>query len=383
MKIRPSSHQPISAPLFMVSLVSVMICGAARAHGLCWQSKEAPVLALTKKLLYENRDLNLIHEMKLGKFGTDTTGLMVVGGRGACLLTLEGQPVSCISYTQLNLFPVQVVELPKQNDYVFVAGGLWGEPAAVVMDSEGKVKWRYDARFKAMGAPAVIDLGASGGQAVAVFERGRGLLFFDLDTGKLLSIKQPSATLGDLRAIDFDGDGRKELLANDAKGRLITITLSGEVVMWAESQVFSFAVTKSERTNILIAPDLANFRLVDAPNVVATKMGKMFLLDRKLQRVASWDTPYPYPGTSYLRLVAAESLGAPNQGGGLISLFSGRGSWHKTPLFVHSWDGKLLYEEILEDDYLSILSLPGAGQGTGSFLVGGRGQVWRYSSPAR
>ena len=98
------------------------------------------MLALTKKLLYENRDLNLIHEMKLGEFGTDKAGLMVVGGRGACLLTLEGQPVRCISYTQLNLFPVQVVELPKQNDYVFVAGGIWGEPAAVVMDSEGKVK---------------------------------------------------------------------------------------------------------------------------------------------------------------------------------------------------------------------------------------------------
>jgi hypothetical protein len=251
------------------------------------------------------------------------------------------------------------------------------------MDSEGKVKWRYDAKFKAMGEPAVIDLGASGGQAVALFERERGLLFFDLDTGKLLSIKQPSATLGAIRAIDLDGAGRKELLANDAKGRLITLSLSGEVVMWAESQVFSFAVTQSEPPNILIAPDLANVRLVDAPNVVATKLGKMFLLDRRFQRVASWDTPYPYSGTSYLRLVAAEPLGRPNQGIGLVSLFAGSGSWHKTPLFVHSWEGRLLYEELLEDDYLSILPSPGAEQGTGSFLVGGRGQVWRYSLPAR
>jgi len=341
------------------------------------------MLALTKKLLYENRDLNLIPEMKLGKFGTDKTGLMVVGDRGACLLTLEGQPVRCISYPQHNLYSVQVVELPKQNDYVFVAGGLWGEPAAVVMDSEGKVKWRYDAKFRAMRAPVVIDLETSGGQAVAVLEDGRGLLSFDLDTGKLLSIKQLSSTLIDLQAIDFDGDGRKELLANDTKGRLITLTLSGEVTMWTESQVFSFAVTRSEPSNILIAPDLANFRLVDAPNVVARKPGKMVLLNRKLQRIASWDTPYPYPETSYLRLIAAESLGAPNQGSVLISLFNGTGSWHKTPLFVHSWDGKSLYEELLEDDYLSILPLPDAERGTGSFLVGGRGQVWQYSAPAR
>jgi len=39
------------------------------------------------------------------------------------------------------------------------------------MDSEGKVKWRYDAKFKAMGAPAVIDLGASDERVVAMFER--------------------------------------------------------------------------------------------------------------------------------------------------------------------------------------------------------------------
>ena len=383
MNIRPNSHQPISAPLFIFSVVSVIICCAARAHGLRWPIKGAPMLAFTKKLLYENRDLNLIPEMKLGKFGTDKTGLMVVGNRGACLLSLEGQPVRCISYLQHNLYSVQVVELPKQNDYVFVAGGIWGEPAAVVMDSEGKVKWGYDAKFRAIGAPAVIDHRASGGQAVAVFERERGLLFFDLATGKLLSIKQPSAPLRGIQAIDFDGDGRKELLANDTKDRLITLNSSGEVVMWAESQVFSFAVTQSEPSNILIAPDIADVRLVDAPNVVARKPGKMVLLNRKLQRVASWDTPYPYPGTSYLRLIAAEPLGAPNQGSGLVSLFAGSGGWHKTPLFIHSWDGKLLYTELLEDHYLSILPLPGAEQDAGSFLVGGRGQVWRYSLPER
>src|SRR5262249_933086 len=113
------------------------------------------------------------------------------------------------------------------------------------------------------------------------------------------------------------------------------------------------------------------------------KPGKMVLLNRKLQRVASWDTPYPYPETSYLRLIAAESLGAPNQGDVLISLFNGPGSWHKTPLFVHSGDGKLLYEKLLEDEYLSIVRLAGGEGGSGLFLVGGRGQVWRYSAPAR
>src|SRR5262249_45147423 len=150
----------------------------------------------------------------------------------------------------------------------------------------GRVKWRYDAKFKAMGAPAVIDLGSSDGKAVAVFERERGLLFFDLDNGKLLSVMQPSAMLRDLRAVDIDGDGRKELLANDTKGRLITLTLSGEVVISTETQVFSFAVTQTEPPNIVIAPDLANVRLVDAPNVVARKLGKIILYDRKLQRVA-------------------------------------------------------------------------------------------------
>jgi len=264
---------------------------------------------------------------------------------------------------------------------VFVAGGMWGEPAAVVMDSEGKTKWRYDARYKAMGAPAVIDSDVLGERMVALFEKDCGLLFFDLDTGKLLSVSQPSASLRDLRAIDLDGDGRKELVASDAEGRLVAITPSSEKVLPTDSKVFTYAVTQTEPPNIVIAPGM--YRERAANNEVVTKSGKMLLYDRKMQRVASWDSPYPYPGTSYLYLAAAEALGTPNQRSGLVSIFTGTGSWHKTPLFVHSWEGKLLYEELLEDDHLSILPLFGAGQGAVSFLVGGRGQVWRYSSPAR
>ncbi|HEY9434053.1 MAG TPA: hypothetical protein VI260_21555 [Blastocatellia bacterium] len=371
----------IQRPLFIIAILILMISGIARARGPSRQSKEASMLRLTKKLIYENQDLNLIWEMKLGKFGTDKTSLMVVGSKGACLLTLVGQPVRCISYASLNLHSVQVVELPKQNTYAFVAGGIWGEPAAVLMDSEGKVKWRYDAEFKAMGAPALIDLGSSGERVVAMFEKDRGLLFFDLDSGKLLNVSQPSAKLRSLRAIDLDGDGHKELLANDTADRLITINSSAEVVMPTESQVFSFAVTQANPPNIVAAPDIA--RVADDDNKVVTKSGKIFLYDRKLQRVASWDAPHPYPGTSYLSLVAAEPLGPPNRRRGLVSLFSGTGRWRKTPLFVHSWEGKLIYEELLEDNYFSVLPLLDAEQGAVSFLVGGRGQVWRYSSAAR
>ncbi|HKQ76217.1 MAG TPA: hypothetical protein VJ810_21160 [Blastocatellia bacterium] len=339
------------------------------------------MLALNKKLFYENGDLNLILDMKLGKFGMDKTGLMVLGSNGACLLTLEGQAVKCMMYKSLKVASVQVIELPEQNTYVFVARGMWGEPAVVVMDSEGKVKWRYDARFKAMGAPAVIDFDGSGERVIALFEHERGLLIFDLDNGKLLNVSQPSAQLRSLRAIDFDGAGRTELLTNDTKDRLITLTSSGEAVMSTEYQVFSFAVTHSEPPNILTAPVIARERV--APDKVVTKSGKMFLYDNKFQKVAAWDAPLLDPGTSYLNLVAAELLGAPSERSGLISLFSGTGSWHKTPLFVHSWEGKLIYEELLEDNYLSILSFPGGEKGSAAFLVGGRGQIWRYSSPPR
>ena len=215
---------------------------------------------------------------------------------------------------------------------------------------------------------------------VSLFERERGLLFFDLDSGKILNVIQPSTKLRSLRAIDFGGAGRKELLANDTKDRLLILTLSSEVILPVESKVFSFAVTQSEPPNILTAPDIASEAV--ASNVVATKSGKMFLYDTKMRRVASWDGPLPYPGTSHLSIVAAEPLGAPNRRTALVSLFVGTGSWSKTPLFVHSWEGKLIYEEHLEDIYLSVLPLIGEGQETVSFLVGGRGQVWRYSSPA-
>src|SRR5215468_1023377 len=101
----------IQKTLFITALLTLMNSGVARARGSCWQNREGTMLTLTKKLFYENQDLNLIHEMKLGKFGMDGTGLMVVGGTGACLLTLEGQPVRCVTYESPNISSVQVIEL--------------------------------------------------------------------------------------------------------------------------------------------------------------------------------------------------------------------------------------------------------------------------------
>ena len=61
-----------------------------------------------------------------------------------------------------------------------------------------------------------------------------------------------------------------------------------------------------------------------------------------------------------------------------VSVFKGRGGWHRTLLFVHEMEGDLLYKEILVGDFLCLAPGP-TETNTISFLLGGRGEVLKYT----
>jgi hypothetical protein len=59
-----------------------------------------------------------------------------------------------------------------------------------------------------------------------------------------------------------------------------------------------------------------------------------------------------------------------------LQLYSGRGGWHRSILYVFSSTGKLIYKEILGDDFqVSLQCL----QTARIILIGGRNEVIRYS----
>lgn len=102
--------------------------------------------------------------------------------------------------------------------------------------------------------------------------------------------------------------------------------------------------------------------------------GALHVFDNHLREVRNLQTPG-------IRAPLHISDGAPLSIAGegpFISVYGGRGGWHRTILFIHSLDGRVIYKEILVGDFNAVCPLSGK-DGAYRFLLGGRGQVFEYS----
>jgi hypothetical protein len=157
---------------------------------------------------------------------------------------------------------------------------------------------------------------------------------------------------------DLDGDGKDDRLLSHADGFEIQATGTATSILLLPGRDYWFrpAVTWSEPHRVLISTD--ELLLVFGPQA------------NPLLRLST-------PGmTAPLHIVA----GAPLRDLGsspFASAFEGRGGWHRTILFVHSSRGDVIYKEVLEDDFPAIW--PIADSTCGEFLLGGRGEIWKYS----
>ena len=66
--------------------------------------------------------------------------------------------------------------------------------------------------------------------------------------------------------------------------------------------------------------------------------------------------------------------------GPFVSIFGGRGGWHRSVLFVHTSDDRVIYKEVLVGDFTAVWPQQ-AGNGTYRFLLGGRGEIYEYVIP--
>jgi hypothetical protein len=157
---------------------------------------------------------------------------------------------------------------------------------------------------------------------------------------------------------DLDGDGKDDRLVSHADGFEIQATGTTRSILLLPGRDYWFkpAVTWSEPHRVLISTDELLLVFGPQPN--------------PLLRL-------PTPGmTAPLHIVAGAPLGDLGSSP-FASAFEGRGGWHRTILFVHSSRGHVIYKEVLEDDFPAIW--PVAGSTCGEFLLGGRGEIWKYS----
>ena len=336
----------LQTPVFI--LLTLISCGGgAPPRELRTPRVEAAAQTPVKRTFFEDGALNLVKAIV--PRGDE---LLVVGNARICRLSRAGELVGCQS-GEADLSDFEVVADSTGAPAAIVGSGLWGRPSAAVMGLDGRVRWRYDAEYQAMGLPATVD--RDGKRVVLVNHGEKGLQTFDFETGRAVPAGEPPGHI--LASEDFDGDGRREVLAVPVAGLLwITDGSGGEVASLRIDEPFRASITSSRPLSVVVSLD----------ERIAVYDGKLNL--RKTYSAAGARPP--------LHVAASAFLGS-GPGSPFVAVFNGRGAWHKSIVYVFDAEGKTIYKEILDGDFQSV-----APHGEDGFLLGGRGKVLLYSFAA-
>jgi hypothetical protein len=316
-------------------------------------TKSAPTVR--REVFVEHPTINVVYTIgRTKRDGGD--GVLIVGGgtsgSTSCFVPSGGSG-SC---TSLKLASVDAAQLVASHDPAGVSllvQGLWGEPAIALLDRDGNLAWRYDAKFAAMGHFAIL---AHDGPEAVIADRNKGLLFFDAMTGKLRSTVRLPGVLSDVFAIS-GCDGQRYLMGLTGGGQVVVLTTAGEVVRASPNiGVFHAAASPGDKPVLLIAPK-----------------DTLYTLDEHLKTAGGWYAPQ----SADLRLSAVDRTDGSN--GVVVALFIGSGAARdKTGLYVFGPDRRLLLTEssLYPNSGLLVLS---SSERSLSFLVGDRGRTWRYT----
>jgi hypothetical protein len=317
------------------------------------RTESAPTVR--REVFVEHPTINVVYTIgRTKRDGGD--GVLIVGGgtsgSTSCFVPSGGSG-SC---TSLKLASVDAAQLVGSNDHggpSLLVQGLWGEPAIGLLDRNGNLAWRYDAKFTAMGHFAIL---VHDGPEAVIADRNKGLLFFDAMTGKLRSTVRLPGVLSGVFAIS-GSDGHRYLMGLTGAGQVVVLTTAGEVVRASPNiGVFHAAASPGDNSVLFIAPK-----------------DTMYTLDEHLETAGGWYAPQ----SADLQLSAVDCTDRSN--GVVVALFVGSGAARdKTGLYVFGPDRRLLLTEssLYPNSGLLVLS---RSEHSVSFLVGDRGRTWRYT----
>lgn len=287
------------------------------------------------------------------------------------LLTLDGKLKDSISFEFRALWFVQAVDIDNDGKYEFLGNGFWGIPAAVLLNSQGKVIWK---KYKLALTNPVLTAGDIDGDGIKEVmvpyvrgQYGQGLLVLDAKGNIVKDIKKFMSDY--VKAADLNGDGKDEIVYWDEKEKSLIVREGiGEILYRIKPQLdnFKFSITD------WVEGSPAHILLVGSE--------KMQILDIEGKVLATLNIPYSLPSFFQPNGTLLKMNQDNTNPYGYVTLLKGRGGWHRTVLYVNSLSGELLYHEILEEDCNSLLAFnDNIKIKSGSFLVGGRNRVWLYT----
>lgn len=323
-----------------------------------------PHAGIAKEPAFSSPRLNLVQEIRARDLdGDGAPEILVLGAGGACALNRALEEQRCFKY-EIDAFDAYAADLQGDGSTSFVAGALWGKPAVAILDAEGRRMWSYDAEFTG-GRFDVLSAGPGAAAEIVLAVRDAGLRFFSA-TGEVLRTVQ-SGHVGYLEAADLEGDGSPEIVTADWESGIAVLSAEGEP---RRSKRLDYNFTAFA---VIDWFDTGSSRIVVALHEVID------VLDAELQAVIRLHAPM----ASRLHVASAATVRLRPEAGAdpieaLITVLQGRSS-QLGSLYVHSLDGELLYQEVLEDWHRGLLVTSSAGPGPAEFLLGSRDQVWRYS----
>ena len=146
-------------------------CGEGRPPEISLPGIVVAIQPYDKQRVLQSEDLNLVQLLSQGNFDGDTElEILVTGTDASCLLDEDLKRETCSSYMIDGLYGFRLVDLEGDGVFEYLTSGLWGTPAAAVVDLGGEVRWRYDKKYASPGLHA-IDLDDDGVQEVVLDSR--------------------------------------------------------------------------------------------------------------------------------------------------------------------------------------------------------------------
>jgi hypothetical protein len=336
----------ISASLFLIS------CGGGITPKYLRETRvDISKWTPTREVVLTKDDLNLVKALVPLQ---DSTEFLIVSDNQVYKISNNELSKDCKILTPELSHHLSIVGNTSEEPSYILGGGLWGKPSAAVFDINGQLKWKKEYGFDAMGKTAVLDDGEE--RFVVLENKNQEFLYLNFETGEVVRKGSAKRIIG---SADFTGDGHYELLA-------VTGETDFAVFNGKEREISRLEVSDVYWYEPMLTASVLPF-------VVLSAEVNLDVYDSKLKIVKK----YKAAGAgAKMHVVAATFIGngpkAP-----FAALYTGRGGWHRSILYVFSSTGELVYKEILGDDFQSIAAVP--SNENNAILIGGRNEVIRYS----
>ena len=322
------------------------------------------------EVLYASPDMNLVSEIRYGKFnGRDTAELLIISEDGYRLMSTSGKVAKTRRFSNVG---------PERVAYAKMVGAAATAPSAFVGSRGGNTIAVYDWSGQLLWGrttepwtiPFSADLHGNGSYQIIVPERSHGVLAYSRD-GTVSQFLTRESCLN-ATAVDFGAAADAKIAMQVQKpGKLAEILV----------------IDGNGRSIARWSPEFKFYEFTAAASAGGEMAGRLVFLDRT-ERNARFVTTdifgksaiaYQAPSGEQFAVPHACLLGDGVRDKSMVVLASSTGGAHRFGVFLYGKDAEMLYRYIGQEDADSILVLPTeACKKNPYFVIGARNRVLKF-----